>query len=218
MKIPNKLWHVWVGPKTPPTSWMNTWKEKHPSWEYAVIDNNYIQTHKFYNQHLIDEYYRREFYNGVADLIRYEILYEFGGFMPPADAICLENTNELWNQEHEFCYTVYESETLRPNFVSPIYAANSGNKFLKLLIEDLHKLTPCQLKNKVFQSTGNEYVANMIRQHTPKIKIFPSHYFIPCHYTMPDVKYAGPDKIYADQLWGSTKNLYGNESIHNNSQ
>lgn len=208
MNIPNTLWHIWIGPKSPPTKWMNTWSEKHPSWNYKIIDNQFFQDKKFYNQHLIDEYMNRSFYNGVSDLIRYEILYEFGGFMPPADAICLENTEELWTEELDYCYTVYENETIRPGFVSPIYAANKNNKFLEILINDLHSLKPHQLKNKVFQSTGNEYVAKMIKKYNPKIKIFSSHYFIPTHYTELNKRYNGNEKIYADQFWGSTLNKY----------
>jgi len=208
MNIPKILWHIWIGPKSAPSKWMETWKDKHYDWEYILIDNAFIQNKKFYNQHLIDEYINRSFFNGAADLIRYEILNEYGGFIPPADAVCLENTNELWNEEVEYCYTVYENEILRPDFVSPIYAANKNNKFLEILINDLHALQPHQLRNKVFQSTGNEYVAKMIKKHSPKIKIFPSHYFIPSHYSMPNARYNGTDKIYADQFWGSTLNIY----------
>jgi mannosyltransferase OCH1-like enzyme len=208
MNIPNNLFHIWVGPNQAPIKWMNTWVEKHPAWNYKIFSDSDLKNKTFYNQHLIDEYYKRNKFNGVADLIRYELLYEEGGFIPPADAICLENTEELFVEEYNICYTVYENEIIRPGYVSPIYAACQKNEFLKIIIETLHKLDPEKLSNKVWESTGNLFLKNMIEIHKPKIKIFPSHYFIPKHFKAKTPRYTGPDKIYADQMWGTTKKRY----------
>lgn len=208
MNIPNKLKHIWIGPAPPPVKWMSTWPSKHTLWDYSIFGNDNLINRKFYNQHLIDEYMSRGIYCGVADLIRYELLYEEGGFITEADSICLENTDELWNEEPDVCYTVYENEILRPGYVSPIYASNPKNKFLEIIIETLHNVTTHKLSNKAFRVTGNAFLASMIEKHKPRIKIFPSHYFLPTHYETPNVRYAGPDKVYAEQFWGSTKNNY----------
>lgn len=209
MNIPKKMIHIWIGTKPPPTHWMQTWPEKHPGWQYMVFDDVWFHRTKFRNQHVIDEYYRREKYNAVADLIRYELLYDHGGFLPPADAVCLNNTDELWCEPEYKCYTVYEHERARPHFVSPIYAANPGNVFLEIVIQKLGKVTIDQIENKkVWQVTGNEFLRWMIKQHKPEIKIFPSHYFIPKHYSAKTSRYSGPDKIYADQMWGTTRHIY----------
>lgn len=211
MNIPKKIWQIWIGPKPAPTKWMETWKKHHPDWDYQVFDNDCLDSTDFYNKHLIEKYMTmpdKDGYAGAADLIRYELLYKYGGFMPGADAICLNNTDELWVQDPEYCYTVYENEILRPSFVSPIYACNPNNTFLEIIINDLHKLSPDTLtKKKVYMTTGNAYLPLMIKQYSPKIKIFPSHYFIPQHYSTSHY-YNGSDKIYAQQFWGSTKNNY----------
>lgn len=213
MNIPRKLWHIWIGPKPAPLKWMDTWVQKHPDWEYQIIDNDYISKRRFHNQHLIDQYLtmpKQHGYAGAADLIRYEILFEHGGLMPEADSICLENTEELWIEPPEFCYTVYENEKIRPGFVSPIQAASPGNLFLEFIINDLHKLSPDILYSKeVYQVTGNRYLRDIILSTKFPIKIFPSYYFIPQHFSSraPE-RYQGPEKIYADQMWGSTKKNY----------
>ena len=210
--IPNKLWQIWIGPKPAPTQWMNTWPKHHLNWDYKIIDNEILHNRKFHNQRLIDIYLestKYDRYAGAADLIRYEILYEHGGFMPGADAECLNNTDELWNQDPEFCYTVFENEKLRPKFVSPIYAANPKNAFLEKIIDHLHSVSADIVKTKgAYRVTGNEFLAKFIEKNTPKIKIFPSHYFIPVHFSRPTERYNGPDKIYAEQNWGTTKHLY----------
>lgn len=213
MNIPKKICHIWIGPLSPPKAWMKTWIEKHPDWDYSIFGNQDLDKNIFYNQKLIDEYIRVGRYSGAADLIRYELLYKEGGFIPPADAVCLENTNELWIESKEFCYTVYENEKLRPGFVSPIYAANKNNEFLELIISTLNTKTLDDVVDKdVYKVTGNEFLYHMIKQHNPKIKIFPSHYFIPKHFKAKTERYSGPDKVYADQMWGTTRNRY-NEGV-----
>ena len=206
MNIPYNMIHIWIGPLEPPLQWMNTWKEKHPKWNYRIFNNDELNSTKFINQHLIDEYLKREKYAGVADLIRYELLYKEGGFLPPGDALCYENTEELFVEDSNICYTVYESETLRPGFVSPIYACNSGNSFVKTIIERLNLLSPDDLLEP-WQSTGNLFLKELISETNPLIKIFPSHYFIPQHFKSKK-RYKGNDKVYSDQMWGSTKKTY----------
>lgn len=208
MNIPKNMIHIWIGPKIAPMSWMKTWQELHPKWSYRIFDNTEFTTRKFYNQHLIDEYYNRGLFNGVSDLIRYEILYEEGGFMPEADSLCLNNVEELFTEPNEYCYSVFENEIIKPGYVSPVLASNAKNKFLENIIEDLHVLKPCQLKKKVWASTGNQYLKSAIDKFNPKIKIFPSHYFIPKHYSNKTPRYSGPDKVYCEQMWGSTKQNY----------
>src|SRR6056300_893411 len=104
MNIVKNMIHIWVGPRPAPVKWLNTWKEKHPDWNYYIFTDEMLKNRTFHNQHLIDEYYRRGKFNGVADLVRYELLYEEGGFLPPADAICLHNTDELFDSPEYFCY------------------------------------------------------------------------------------------------------------------
>lgn len=208
MNIPDQMYHIWIGPNPAPTEWMQTWPMHHPEWAYTIFDNQTLDCTSFQNQHLIDEYLNRGIYSGAADLIRYELLYKHGGFIPPADAVCLHNTNELWVESEDFCYTVYEHESLRPGYVSPIYACNPKNHFVKLIIDTLNQLQPQDLNNHAYKSTGNEFLARMIELHKPKIKIFPSHYFIPKHFKAKTSRYTGSDKVYADQMWGSTRKTY----------
>jgi mannosyltransferase OCH1-like enzyme len=206
MNVIKNMIHIWVGPKKAPSRWMNTWKEKHPEWTYSVFTDEML--HKklpsFKNKHLIEEYYTREKYNGVADLVRYELLYEMGGFLPPADSICLHNTDELFNSPKEYCYSVYESEKFRPGFISPVMASNPNNEFVKILIDTLHIINPKDLSNDVWKSTGNEWLSGMVPAHKPKITIWPSYTLIPKHHEKRSVRYKGPGKVYADQFWGST--------------
>lgn len=207
MNVVKNITHIWVGPKQPPLKWMTTWREKHPLWNYSIFTDQDLKDTitTFKNRHLIEEYYRREKFNGVADLIRYELLYRNGGFIPPADAVCLHNTDELFTSPKEYCYSVYENEKIRKGFISPIMAANPNNEFVKIIIDELHDLRGSDLKDEVWKSTGNEWLSTMVPKHNPKITIWPSYTLIPRHYDARAKRYDGKGKVYADQLWGSTQ-------------
>lgn len=206
MNVIKNMIHIWVGPKNPPTKWMDTWREKHPNWNYWVFTDAMLheRLHTFKNKHLIEEYYSRGKFSGVADLVRYELLHEVGGFIPPADAICLHNTDELFTSPEDYCYSVYENEKLRPGFISPIMASNPNNEFVKKLIDTLHESKAADLSDEVWKSTGNEWLSHMVPKHNPKITIWPSYTLIPKHYESGSRRYNGSGKVYADQLWGST--------------
>lgn len=204
MNIEKKIYQIWIGPNPAPTKWMYTWRDKHPGWEYSIFTQADLDKRRFKNQSLIDHYMKKKIYAGVSDLIRYELIYERGGFWPEADFICLENTEELFTSPSSFCYTCYENEEIRPGFVQPIFAANPKNKFLEQLIYELSTQTPESLSDKPWKSTGNEWLSHMIPKYNPEIQIFPSHYFIPEHYSVKSKKYTGNEKIYANHAWGST--------------
>lgn len=204
MNIEKKIIQIWIGPRPAPLKWMNTWREFHSDWEYTIFTQSDLEKRKFKNQHLIDRYFNDNLFSGVSDLIRYELMYETGGFFPEADFICKANTEELFTSPQDYCYTCYEHEKSRPGYVQPILAANAGNEFLEQLIEELHILRPEDLSPYPWESTGNSWLSKMIPKYEPKIKIWPSYYFIPEHYDSGSKKYRGNEKIYANHVWGST--------------
>lgn len=201
--IPKQLSHIWIGPLEPPKTWMNTWQRQNPDWQYKVYDNDYLSSKKFKLQGLIDEYLKRGDYAGVSDLMRYEILFENGGFIAPADAICLQNIDSLFTDCK--AYTVYENEFVRGKLVSPILASEPNNQFIGQLIDELAVINPKKLLEP-WKSTGNLFVALMIEKYRPIIEIFPSHYFNPQHYV--GLIYAGNHTVYAKEIFGSTNESY----------
>lgn len=200
-KFPKRMGHIWIGPKPAPIHWMNTWPEKHPKWDYRVYDNAFLQEFPFRTRRLINEYFWRGEYAGVQDLMRYEILYEFGGFMADADAVCLHPIDKLVTKKG--AYTVYDRPQEAHRGVSPFLACEPGNPLVGEVIDRLVELEPWELR-KPFHSTGNLFLMRLIREWgEDKLTIFPSHYFIPWHHTDPEKVYDGPDTVYAEQKWGS---------------
>lgn len=202
-EIPKKLGHIWIGHLPAPIIWMDTWRNMHSNWEYTLYDNYFLKEFPFKTRVQIDEYLKRGQYAGVADLMRLEILYEFGGLIPGADSICLENTEEIFNKSCP--HTVFENEYIRGHLVSPIQASPRKSDFIGEMIEELCQIRPNEL-DEPWISTGNLFTALMIDKLRPEIEILPSHYLIPQHFT--GLNYKGEGKIYAVQLFGSTQSTY----------
>ena len=210
--IPKRLGHIWIGPKPAPVKWMQTWPEKHPDWEYTIYDNDFLVGFPFRLRKQINEYFWRGLYAGVQDMMRYEILYHFGGFMADADAICLHPVDELLDKPR--AYTVYDRpETDKFRGVCPFLACEPGNPFIGRIIDAIAE-TPPEALRKAEVSTGNRFLMSKIRQWQPsedELKIWPTHYFVPWQKSDPNAYYDGPDKVYAEQKWATSMYAYNRE-------
>jgi mannosyltransferase OCH1-like enzyme len=208
MKIPRLLHQIWVGPRPAPVKWLATWRELHPQWQYRLWGNRELVTEPWVNERHIRDYYRRGRFNGVADLMRYEILYRFGGVVVAADSICLHPIDELFEDDFEL-YTIntgeYGGRRVAKNLGSttPLYAATPGHAFTKSLIDALAGVA--RLASPPW-STGNRFMQRMLKRLKPDIQIWPMHFFIPEHFN--GWRYTGPDRIYAKHFWGTTRGTY----------
>jgi hypothetical protein len=204
--IPKKMSHIWIGPNPMPEKWMQTWKDAHPDWSYNIYDNAYLSGRRFRNQQQINSYFRQSKYAGVADLMRYEILLEEGGFLAEADSICLHPIDELLTEEK--AYSVYEYPEGRGGLMSPFLASNPGNRVIGSVIEALSGLDPKSMGSP-WRFTGNGFLSRFFRANPElqsEVKVFPSHYFLPEHHS--GEVYAGSDRIYSRHMWGTTKSSY----------
>jgi mannosyltransferase OCH1-like enzyme len=85
-----KLFHfIWIGPnKIPETyiSYIESWIDKHPDWLFCFWNDSNIPN-------IINSY---EYNNSIkyaqkADILRYELLYIFGGVYVDCDFLCFKN-------------------------------------------------------------------------------------------------------------------------------
>jgi mannosyltransferase OCH1-like enzyme len=202
--IPKMIHQLWIGPNPAPWKWMKTWREKNPGWLYRLWTEKEIKETKWVNQHLIDYYWSKKIWHGVKDVCQYEILHNHGGCFFDADAECLDSINGLFSDCYEG-YSCYENEKVRNGLVSPLLAAPAGSKFAKELIDGLTNIN-IPSDDSPWKVTGNRYMGEMVKKTACNIKILPSHYFLPEHFT--GEKYEGNDKIYSKHHWGTTLDSY----------
>lgn len=93
MIIPKIIHQIWIGHNKRPDIWMNTVREfcKEYDYEYILWDEERISKLEMAN---ISVYNAMSSYNGKSDILRYEILYNYGGVYIDADTV-ITNPNKL---------------------------------------------------------------------------------------------------------------------------
>ena len=204
MKIPKIIHQIWTGDESKrPAKLMQGWKDKHPDYQFYEWNNKTVKENDFILRDQIDQMFSVKRYHGVADLVRYEALYNYGGFFAPADSECVNAIDDLLDLGFFACY---ENEDYNPDLISPHLGTYPKNKFIGKIIDELI-LKDNVLTLEPWRETGNYFLTQMVKKYKPEIMILPSYKFIPLHRT--GREYKGNGKIYAKHYWGTTKNLYG---------
>lgn len=203
--IPRTLHVIWVGDESKrPDNCIATWRSHNPDWTVRVWGNDDLANYGWVNARHMREMQGREL-NGVADLMRWEILYHEGGFVVDADSICLRPL-EPWLFEGEACAS-WENELIRPGLIAAGYVASKPeNPFFGQMILDLQN-EPTVIDRMAWQSVGPLFLTECVRiQRYSGLTIWPSHFFIPRHFT--GQQYEGGGPVFAAQEWGSTLGKY----------
>jgi len=203
--IPKIMHFIWVGDESlRPDNCIATWRALNPGWDVRLWGNAELQETRWVNHRHIEAMYEREL-NGVADLMRWEILLAHGGVVLDADSICLRPLDdELLDCEAFACW---ENEIARPGLIAAGYFGSvAGNPFVERIVADI-AAEASVVNDLAWQTVGPQRLTDSYRTYRYfGLRIYPSHYFIPRHFT--GLAYDGPGPVYADQLWGSTSNSY----------
>lgn len=207
--IPKIFHFIWVGDESKrPDNCIATWREHHPDWEFRLWGNAELEAKPWINRHHMAAMAPREL-NGVADMMRWEILHEHGGIVFDADSVCVRPLDEeLLDCE---AFSCWESEIARPGLIAAGYfGCEAGNPLVAAIIAEINA-APSVTDELAWITVGPMRLTECYRryQYTP-LRIYPSHYFIPEHFT--GLAYGGSGAIYARQLWGSTLQTY--DEIH----
>jgi mannosyltransferase OCH1-like enzyme len=201
--IPKIIHQIWIGPKEPPTKLMDTWKEKHPDFEYIRWnEEEFIK--RDMQLECQDKIDGMEQICGKADIIRLELLYKYGGVFLDADSICIEPIDYLLYNNNNFL--IYENEKVRKGLIANgIMGFIPNHPFIKKCIEFIKNNEVSYVNTRLlpWQITGPTLVTYIYNTNKYKdINILPSYFFLPIHHT--GQEYRGHGKIYSHQLWGST--------------
>jgi GT2 family glycosyltransferase len=205
--IPKIIHQLWIGNKPSPTNHMDTWKNMNPEFEYIRWSEKEIIKRglRIECQDRIDEMIE---INGKADIIRWEILYKYGGVFLDADSICVEPIDDVLMKCNFFAG--WEHEELRKGLIATgTMGFPPKHPLIKQAIDwiKVNCVNYHVTKQMAWQSVGPGLLTRLY--NTGKyndMTIFPSYTFLPIHCTK--AEYKGHGKIYAYQEWGSTKQNY----------
>jgi mannosyltransferase OCH1-like enzyme len=200
--IPKLLHIVWVGDesKTPHAA-INTWKLLNPDYKVTVWNNKSLQRGWRLAQRM--RHYWGNF-PGVADCMRWEILYELGGIALDADSECVRSLED-WLLEPDL-FACWESEISRPGLIANgVVGSVPDHPLIGQIIQDMLDQDPGNLPP--WQYSGPVRLTQTVHNHQFRdITIYPSHYFLPQHFA--GEMYKGNGQIFATQGWNSTKRVW----------
>lgn len=216
MSVPKIIHQIWIGPKQPPIKLMSTWKEKNKDFEYIFWNESEFQKRGmvFECQHKIDE---METYCGKTDIMRWEILYKYGGIYIDADSFCIEPFDDEITKKS---FAGWENEINRPGLIAVgTMGFTINHPIPKKAIEFIknNEVSYSKTGKMAWQNTGPVLLTSIYNQDLPNnekiFNIFNSYAFLPYHFT--GKEYNGHGKVYAYQKWGSTWDAYDkmNESF-----
>lgn len=100
-KISRIIHQIWFGGHPIPElfkKWQEEWKAKHPGWIFILWNEKRIKekfSNGLHNQAIYDEARMMYDYATMSKVVRYEILYKFGGIYVDPDVRCFENFSTL---------------------------------------------------------------------------------------------------------------------------
>ena len=205
--IPKILHQLWIGPLPAPLHMMETWKLKHPDFEYIFWNENEIAKRGmiFECQQQIDDMPE---YNGKADIMRWEILNKYGGYFVDADSICIEPFDHYFINKLGFA--TFENEAVREKLVATGTMGFIPNHHLLVDIitwiqgeeaADMFKTV------RAWATVGPGLLTRfLLTGNYPDFTVYPSHCFLPIHFT--GQTYKGHKKVYGYQAWGTANESY----------
>ncbi len=221
MQIPKKLHFIWVGnDDLMPRDCIRSWEERHADWEIRLWGNKELEENQWINTEHIDQLRTLKKWAAVADLMRYEILYEHGGVYVDADSFCLRPLDD-WLLESE-AFACWVRFLARDRLVNNAFLGSiPKNDFLRFVIEEAYFKPSItgrwswrrmrRVRMGSWRSVGPHHLtacAQRFQGHGyQNLTILPSHMFSPNHFR--GGSYTGKGVVYADHLWASTRKLYG---------
>lgn len=181
--IPKIIHQIWLGSKKIPPQcleYMKTWQEKHPGWKYILWTDEMVNQLSLTN---FDLYKKCENMGEKSDILRYELLYQFGGLYVDVDFECLESFENL----HRSCdfYTGLLQPEKMVLVANGLIGCRPGHPLVLEMIKALQ--TTWYFKAEIVDRTGPEFMTRLLKRYlkgAPGINvIFPAAFFYPFSWT-----------------------------------
>lgn len=132
---------IWLGSPLPPRAQaaVESWKKHNPSWEFRVWSDNDIASFPWSSSRSQYLYEHANNWAEKSDILRFEILYQFGGVYSDTDVICFKSFDDLIRSGITFFAGIEYNEInpifKRPLIASAIIGAAKGSIVIKRSLE-----------------------------------------------------------------------------------
>jgi mannosyltransferase OCH1-like enzyme/GR25 family glycosyltransferase involved in LPS biosynthesis len=176
LPIPRIIHRIWVGSKPMPPEYHyygETWKAHHPEWEHRLWTDSNLPTVLY----AFDALQNTTDVRSRADIIRYYLLYEYGGVYVDADFECLKAIDPLLDGLESFA-SKQDPSTLNIAILGSVPRHPFFHKALYYLPQwmNLHKSRGAEHK------TGPRYITFLYTHFPSELSLLPTQYFYPYHW------------------------------------
>lgn len=208
--IPRRIHQIWIGPRRPPWRWINTFREAfiqaHPAWEYKLWREPEIAELSLVNREL---YQQEPTLYGKADILRYELLEQFGGIYVDADMRWLHKPlDELRHLARERgIFAAWENQW---DLANSVLGCAPRHPLMRLVVRTLaatYRRLRIERGWAPWVATGPRFFSEVVRELP--IERFPTTFFYPTswHGLAPDTDVSAFAGSYMVQYGYSTNHL-----------
>ena len=217
--IPRLIHQVWIGNQQQrPTRFIEGWTLpgwQHKLWTEPEIDAFFLEFPD--NADAYRWYYEQKLWHGAVDVLRYELLKQFGGWYIDADERRIAEPKEFdaLFVDTDFFAVEENQEGLIANGIlaaiphHPIF--EDWSRRISQLPRTNQSLVPAW-KNIGCVLLVDIYKDYQAKYNDPRSKILPQHSFLPVNAQRKRAPVKGI--LYGEQFWGSTHSLYGRIGIN----
>ena len=206
MSIPKIIHQIWLGPKKRPQWCLDSWSQEYiqnnPDWEYKLWTDVEVKELKLLNRELYD---KEPTMRGKSDILRYELLYKYGGIYIDADSLSInpkKSLNKLCESKTFFACREPKNKQFIANGV--IFSSKENKVILEIInylnnnYSKLKKKYPH--KNQIWRVTNQPMFTEISQKNN--IHIYPSVYFYPESFKQNNIK------IPINEIRSKFKNSY----------
>lgn len=213
--IPRIIHFIWVGKYYIPThyiKYINSWKNYNIKWKIRFWTNYDIIFYNFININKINDSCK---YAQKADIMRYEIIHNFGGLYIDSDFECYKNIDSLFNN-YDFIVCNGDFDCIN-NYVlsNGLFASTKNNLITTELVNNINNIIINT--NDINVESGPYYFGKIINNFN-SFKILNSRLFYPTTYYEKQNNIIDSDILkdsYGQHHWGNSWNINSNNILYN---
>jgi len=183
--IPKIIHQIWLGSELPEKfkPLVKSWEKMHPHWEYHLWDDEAVKHHQFFSYRLEKLFEKATNYGMKSDILRIDLLYQYGGVYIDIDFECLKPLDPL---HHTPSCKFYSALLGKDGVIANAFIGSVPKHIiLRALLHKFQRIqqTECLSAQDVMQLTGpyafTQVINQFIRSPNHNICIYPVNFFYP---------------------------------------
>jgi inositol phosphorylceramide mannosyltransferase catalytic subunit len=190
--IPPIIHFIWLGSPIPSKVWsiIGSWERYHSGWEIMIWTDEELMSFIWSSPHSLMAFEQAESWAEKSDILRYEILYQFGGIYSDTDVVCFKSFHDLVSNNLTFFAGLELNEIIKKHG-HPLYlgtavmGAIKGSSIMKYCIEHFKTHEEAPSVGLVFRAGPglmSRACHDVLTSDRENILILPCSYFYPLPY------------------------------------